>query len=913
MRFPRLMPLFRKGRLYGIVLLLGLLALRVWDPWPVEVARLRVFDFYQQLAPRPNTDIPVVVVDINEESLSRFGQWPWPRTLLAELVDRITASGAVTVGFAVVFPEADRLSPSHLEKYLPNLAPSLAEALKIMPSNDDVLAVSLRQSRVVLGQTLMDSSARRTSDRAQHTEDSVGFGGSSIQALEFGRSNDGFQGSVLSNRLTPISVTGDDPKQFLPPQLGLIRNNEVLDINASGRGLFNLYSEVDGVVRRIPSLNKISDEIYPSLVIEMLRIATGPANNAINIRADSAGIAGLVISNVGVPTDSSGRVWIRYAPRSGHRLVSAGNLLAGEVNPSRLAGRLVLVGVTATGIADYWATPLGHRMPGVEIQAQMLETILSNSYLKRPHSAIGAELIAVLGAGVLLLIFVPMMGARWTVALLVVVSGSLFWGSWHLFEGSSMLIDASYPIFAAVALYSFLAYVGYYSEERSKTQIRAAFGRYLSPVVVERLSKNPEKLELGGEERTMTVMFADIRGFTTISERFKDDPQGLTSLINRFLTPMTEVVLAQQGTIDKYIGDCLMAFWNAPLADQEHGRHACQAALEMQRVLAQLNEKLTAEAGAGGKVKGANYTLAKQYGAGSGVEHDPRKAFELLMAEAKNGMANAQYSLAKAYRDGAGTARDPQQAAQWFERAAGQGYAKAQERIGARYAIGEGVERNAERAVFWLTLAEQQGLTSALELQAKARNALGPAQIERVEARIRGWHPQVPKGALHLEIGIGLSTGKCVVGNLGSTLRFDYSVLGDPVNLASRLEGQTKNYGVGVVVSEPCWELADGLAFLELDLIAVKGKREPVKIFGLLGGADLARSEEFLETKALHDRMLEAYRSQCWDKAAELAERCYPRSAQLQDLYDLYSRRIEAYRRAPPAAHWDGVHIANVK
>ncbi|MBC8240723.1 MAG: SEL1-like repeat protein [Alphaproteobacteria bacterium] len=412
-------------------------------------------------------------------------------------------------------------------------------------------------------------------------------------------------------------------------------------------------------------------------------------------------------------------------------------------------------------------------------------------------------------------------------------------------------------------------------------------------------------------------MFADIRGFTAISERFSVDPTGLTTLMNRFLTPMSDAVMDHAGTIDKYIGDCLMAFWNAPLHDPEHARNACAAALAMYQGLQNLNQDLHAEASqseGGDEDSHANYQLAKTYGLGIGVSQDKVKAFDLLSAEAGSGFANAQYSLGKAYRDGEGVEADGEAASKWFLAAAEQGYAKAQRNIGLRLMRGEGVKRDELAGLSWLSIAARNGLATAETARDEMQSSLSTAVILAAEQQARIWQPVIThKRAIQLEMGVGINTGQCVVGNMGSDRRFNYSAMGDAVNLSSRLEGLCKFYGVGIIISEATHDAIPDFASIELDLIAVKGKRAAVKIFGLLGGAELRASDGFAMLHSRHNEMLATYRARDWSTARRLVAECSALNDALEYLYDIYDRRIDAYQTDPPPENWDGVFVSSKK
>jgi adenylate cyclase len=405
-------------------------------------------------------------------------------------------------------------------------------------------------------------------------------------------------------------------------------------------------------------------------------------------------------------------------------------------------------------------------MPGVEIHAQVLESALTRTVLSQPNYAIGAELCAAVVLGLMVIWLAPMFGPITLVAVGALIAALLSGTSWYFYTQHRLLIDFTYPLLSTTLLYVTLIFSSFVREQAQRRRIRSAFSQYLSPALVEQLSQSPEKLVLGGEEREMTIMFSDVRGFTTISESYKHDPQGLTALMNRFLTPLTNAILDRKGTIDKYMGDAIMAFWNAPLNDAAHQVNACHAALDMLDRIDALNHQREEE----------------------------------------------------------------------------------------------------------------------------ARN---------------GGHAYIP-----IKVGIGLNTGTCVVGNMGSNLRFDYSVLGDTVNLASRLEGQSKTYGFPIIVgSATAMAVKDQFAIVEIDFITVKGKTEPEVVYAIVGRDDIARSGQFQVLRNLAIEMLANYRTQDWDEALAAIERgrAADEGGIFAALYDLYAERIAAFKADPPPPDWNGV------
>ncbi len=361
---------------------------------------------------------------------------------------------------------------------------------------------------------------------------------------------------------------------------GLLQNIPILENAAAGRGLFSIRPNATASSGACRWSCMAQGNIMPSLSFEMLRVATG--TSTILIRMDAGRHQERRASpGFELPTDRNGRLWVHFAPHDQARYVSAVDVLEGRVPADRFAQRLVLIGTSAAGLLDLKTTPNDPAMPGVEIHAQVLESILTNSMLSQPSYAVGAELGAAFVLGVAIIVLAPILGPMLLLLFGATFIALLVGTSWYLFTEQKLLIDFTFPLLSSLLIYLTLVFTNFVKEQAQRRQIRSAFGQYLSPALVEQLAQSPEKLVLGGEARDMTIMFSDVRGFTTISEIYKDDPQGLTALMNSFLTPLTNAIIDRKGTIDKYMGDAIMAFWNAPLDDPTHELNACEAALDM--------------------------------------------------------------------------------------------------------------------------------------------------------------------------------------------------------------------------------------------------------------------------------------------------------------------------------------------
>ncbi|HNW44927.1 MAG TPA: adenylate/guanylate cyclase domain-containing protein [Elusimicrobiales bacterium] len=724
-----------------LALLLLLTAVRVSGWGWVETLQNKAFDTLIILKPRAYEAVPVRIIDIDDASLARLGQWPWPRTQLAKLVNKLSAQGAAVIAFDAVFAEPDRTSPARVMEDWPPTpeVQALKKNLDRLPDNDQVFARAIAKASVVTGFALnFDDNKTVPAERAA------------------------------------FSFAGDGPLNYLLNFSGAVTNLPEFEQAAAGNGSFSLLPEPDGVVRRAPLIFRQGTVLLPSLAAEALRVVQGAAGYSVKssgASGEGGGRTGIVKIKIGsfiVPTEADSKVWVYFTENAPERTIPAWKIFEKDFDASPVDGAIAFVGTSAAGLKDLRVTALNPMLPGVEVHANLAEQVLLNKYLDRPDWAPGAEVLYMLFFGGLLLLLFPRLGASWCAWAAGAGVAAALYASWRAFSAHGYLLDPVFPVLTVVLIYMSSSLISYLKSETERRQVRNAFSRYMHPKLVEELAKHPEKLKLGGETRSMTILFCDIRGFTTISEQY--DAHGLTAVINRFLTPMTGIIMEKLGYIDKYIGDCIMAFWNAPLDDAQHAANACEAALTMQETLKKLNEGWRLEA------------------EGAGRKHLP------------------------------------------------------------------------------------------------------------------------------INIGVGLNTGPCCVGNMGADQRFNYSVLGDDVNLASRLESQSKTYGVGIIIGPRTREQAPDFAVLELDLVKVKGKTVPVNIFVLLGRKAIKESAEFQAREKLHNRMLTAYRGQNWEEAQELLKACRAAAAfPLPVLYDMYEARIKTLKAAPPGKDWDGAYTATSK
>ncbi len=733
----------------GIAALALALAVRWVDPGPLTIARYLVFDQYQKWQPREYAPVPVRVISIDEDSLARLGQWPWPRTYIAQLIDNLTGLGAAAIAFDIIFAEPDRTSPSRIMADWPMDAEQRARIKPMidgLPDHDEILAQAIASSPTILGMIMQPGDS---------------------QPFPFDRK---------------AGIAGHQDVLDGIPRYGMMSRNLLpLENAAIGLANFGYSPERDGIVRRIPLLGQVHDIILPTIPIEALRVA----QNASTLIVRSAAAAGedrfgtmlglnlLRVGQIEVPMTPDTRFWVHYTKPVPEREVPAWKILQDPDSVLDLIeGQIVLIGATAPGLRDLRATPFGSDEPGIFVHAQALEQMILGDYLLRPGWADAAEFLGLAVLGLLFAMAMPWFGPIVCAAIGLTFASGGAYASWLAYSEAKLLVDPLYPTLAALMVYLVVTATQYFLSERERHRVRSTFGRYLSPALVQRMADSGEEPQLGGEQRQLTLMFCDIRGFTPISESMT--PIQLTQFINKFLTPMTDLILKSGGTIDKYMGDAIMAFWNAPLDEPDHAALAVETALQMRRQLRELEPRWQAEVAAEGRT-------------------------------------------------------------------------------------------------------------------------LPPVRI-----------------------GMGVNTGECVVGNVGSDQRFDYSCLGDTVNIAARLEGQSKTYGVDLVVAEDTVDLAPGFAYLELDLIRVRGKQNAVRIYTVLGGAEVAASPEYQALKAHHDAMLAAYRAQNWDEALRMIE-TRPHTGvgdmlgSLDGLYEEYAFRITDLAAAPPGADWDGVYEAQSK
>ncbi len=710
-------------RFLAPLLLLAALVLQVLEPGLLLGARLAVFDTYQRLAPRtydPAAGVRIVAID--DRAIAEAGQWAWPRTRIAWLIDAIAAHDPALIVFNVVFAEPDRTSPVRLADDLrgfPGLTLPPPEAL---PDNDIVLAEAIGRVPTVLGFALTPRPvARRPSGLAKPS-----------QLGQF---------------------SGDLAARFD----GALANLELLEQAALGQGAINAPADADGVVRRLPMFLRLGDDLVLSLAAEAASQHGG--GDTPTVRGVAGRRAVVRLGGIEVPTDAKGNVWSHFAAPDQRRVISAADVFTGNVDRAAIAGHIVVIGLTATGLEDQHATPLGNLIPGVEVQAQAIEQLVLGAFLVRPAWALAVEAALTAFGGLLLLLLLPRLGPITCAVGGAVAAAATIAASWLAFQAFGILLDPVAPSFAVLLVYFAAAIVSHLRSESERRDIRNTFSHFVAPQVVARLVADPANLRLGGEERELTLMFCDIRGFTRLSETLP--PEQLTTLLNRFFTPMTDIIMDHRGTIDKFMGDSIMAFWNAPLDDLDHAAQACTTALAMRGALAVLNTQIA-----------------------------PPLAF-----------------------------------------------------------------------------------------------------------------------------GIGINTGPALVGNLGSERRLDYSALGDAVNLASRIEGQSKPFAVDIVISEYTKAAAPDFAVLELDRVRVVGRAAPVRLYALLGDAAIAAAPAFTVHAADHAAMLTAYRNRDWAAAQRALTACaeHPTAPPLARYYTAIAARIADFAVTPPPDEWDGTTTASRK
>ena len=698
------------------------------------VQQLELWSYdHRLLRTMPGTvDDRIVIVDIDEKSLAEVGRWPWSRNQVARMVDLLFDRYQVAViGFDVVFAEPDTSSGlRELEALARGALSKEAGFRKALAQSrgrldyDQLLASRFRDRPVVLGYYFAGDTGGKSLKSGQLPK----------PALDKGAFSDGIT--------------------HIPAKTGFGANIPVLQKAAATAGHFNPDPDPDGVTRRVPMLQQYNGSYYESLSLAVLRAMFGnPPIEPGFPAGHSTMLEWLQVADLKIPVDSSASALIPYRGYQGSfPYISAADILKGRVKKEALEGAIVLVGTTAPGLMDLRSTPVSAVYAGVEIHANMIAGMLDSSIRHAPTYARGAELASLLVGGLLLILLLPLLGPLWSLVLtvgVVAVAGLINYLAWK----SGLVLPLASQMTLFPLLYAFNASYGFLVESRTKRQITGLFGQYVPPQIVQTMSKDPENFTMAAEAREMTVLFTDVVGFTSISEKLT--PKELATFMNEYLSAMTAIIYEHGGTVDKYIGDAIMAFWGAPLHDPDHALHAVQAALAMRKRMVSLQNEMTVQ------------------------------------------------------------------------------------------------------------------------------------------------------GFPEIKIGIGVNSGTMRVGNMGSSFRVAYTVMGDAVNLASRLEGLTRQYDTWVIAGEATRGLINGYVWRELDLVRVKGKNEPVAIFEPCGEETLLE-EPYKRDINRFNNAVSMYRNQDW-RGAELLLQELVEQRPDRKLLQLYLNRVRQYQAEPPTDGWDGV------
>lgn len=546
----------RLGVILPIISVAFGLALLLLDPLPMQTLRNNLFDQYQRWHPRDYVEVPVRIIDIDEATLSRLGQWPWPRTRLGELTRVLNLAGAAAIGFDVVLAEADRTSPKAMAS-LWSLDGPLRSALERLPDHDKVLAESFADARVVLGFV-----AQRGDPETKPAA------GTSPQPL-----------TPAPDLPFRFINAGEPPGRWLPAFASMIAARPELVVAAQGYGALNFVPDHDGILRRVPLVLRLAGKPMPTLAAELLRVAQGETNYVLKTEGKNIGLAEIRIGNYPIPTTAAGEVWVHYSRPVPGRYIPAWKVLAGEVAKELLDGHIVLIGSSAQGLMDLRFSPFGQLMPGVEAHAQAIEQILSEQVLIRPSWAPSAEIIAIVIGGLAISFLAIRANALIAAGTTLAFLSSVLIGGWFAFRHFGLLLNTVTPSLIFGLAFVIGSLIHHFISEREQRWIKAVFSRYVSPNRVSYLVDHPDAMKLGGTRQACSFIFTDLADFTALMESI--DPGEAVAMLNGYLDQMINIAFRFDGTLDRIVGDSVAIVFSAPVPQADHQARALACALEM--------------------------------------------------------------------------------------------------------------------------------------------------------------------------------------------------------------------------------------------------------------------------------------------------------------------------------------------